>query len=382
MKSGNDLKYFLIVLFSLLFFGVIAVYDVSVVYAAEIFSKRYYFLVLQLLWAMLGLISFSFFYRTDYKIILKFSKVFFVFSTILLAILAFASFFKVDLPFFPMINGAKRWILLNPEPFPRIPIIGVLSLQPSELFKLAFILYFSIFLSSTKKTNHEYEPFLRVLLLLFCILGLIMLQPDLGTALVILFTAAVMYFASGEKIKYLLMGIPLALIFTLIIILPSPYRRERLMTYINGAEKKDELGTSYHINQVMIALGSGGVTGVGFGKSRQKYQYIPEAATDSIIAIIGEELGFLGVSVLVFSFLYLINKGLIIASHAPDRLSMLIAIGVVGWFAGQSFINLFSMVHLIPLTGVPLPLISYGGSSLIFMLSGFGILSNISKNSR
>ena len=351
----------------LLIFGIVMVYDASVVYAHDLFGGKYYFLILQSLWVLLALIGFGFMYSTDYHVLLKYSTPLFVLS------LLFLGFVLLPTIFTPIIYGARRWIYLNPQPLPTIPLIGRLGFQPSELFKLSFVVYFSFLLSKKEK----FSP-IAFLVLILLVLGLIMLQPDLGTALIIGFVAMVIYFVSGANILYFFSGIPFFVGSLLLLILTSPYRKERLLTYLGG-NTGDSQGASYHINQILIALGSGGLFGLGFGQSRQKYQYIPEVVTDSIFAVIGEELGFLGLTLLVLLFLVIIVRGFRIAKLAPDKVGKLIATGVTSWFAIQTFVNLAGMVHLIPLTGVPLPLISYGGSSLVFGLMGLGMLLNVGK---
>jgi len=157
----------------------------------------------------------------------------------------------------------------------------------------------------------------------------------------------------------------------------SSYRRERLLSFLNPS--RDPLGTSYHIRQILIAIGSGGLFGVGLGQSRQKYEYLPEATTDSIFAVIAEELGFVGAVCLLALFLLMIWRGMKIAKEAPDDFGRLLAVGIISWIGFQALVNLSAMVAIVPLTGVPLPFISYGGSSLVLSLTAMGILVNISK---
>jgi len=162
-----------------------------------------------------------------------------------------------------------------------------------------------------------------------------------------------------------------------LLILLSPYRRARLTTFFEMTD--DPLGKSYHIRQVLLALGSGGIFGVGFGASRQKYLFLPEASTDSIFAVIAEELGLIGGIMIIFVFIFFVMRGLKIAKAAPDKFSSVLAAGISAWIGGQAFLNIGSMVSLVPLTGIPLPFISYGGSSLVMILTACGILLNISK---
>ena len=165
-----------------------------------------------------------------------------------------------------------------------------------------------------------------------------------------------------------------------VLAITSPYRLNRILTFFNSSH--DPLGASYHVRQILIALGSGGLVGLGFGKSRQKFAYLPEATTDSIFAIIAEELGFIGSTILILIFLFLIYRIFSIAKRAPDNFGRLLAIGIGSWFAMQIIINLGAMVALIPLTGIPLPFISYGGSSLVVALFAVGILINIGRQGK
>lgn len=255
--------------------------------------------------------------------------------------------------------GAQRWLSL-----------GIFRFQPAELAKLAFVLYLAAFMSQKKSL----WPFL---ILLTVLIGLTIAEPDLGTAVIIAATGLVVYFASGAPLIWIgLIGI-IGLIGGLGLIFSSTYRKERILTFINPA--RDPLGASYHIHQILLALGSGGLLGLGLGQSRQKYEYLPAAATDSIFAIIAEELGFVGAVGVVIIFLLLIWRGFKIAKEAPDKFGSLLATGIISWIGFQTLINLSAIVALVPLTGVPLPFISYGGSSLVLIMTASGILVNISK---
>ena len=204
------------------------------------------------------------------------------------------------------------------------------------------------------------------------------LEPDLGTAVVIISTGFLVYFFSGAPLLVITAVGITGLLTGSALTLSSAYRRARLLTFFNPTA--DPLGSSYHIRQILIAIGSGGLLGLGLGQSRQKYAYLPEATTDSIFAIIGEEIGFIGAVLIIGLFLLIIYRGFTIARSAPDRFSQLLAGGIISSLALQTCINLASIVALVPLTGVPLPFISYGGSSLITHLAGIGILLNISRS--
>jgi cell division protein FtsW len=204
-----------------------------------------------------------------------------------------------------------------------------------------------------------------------------MAEPDLGTVLIIITTGFTLVFSAGVPLISLLKLGLTGIISVIGLIFSSPYRKQRLLSFINT--EHDPLGASYQIRQVLIALGSGHFWGVGLGQSRQKYLFLPEVATDSIFAIIGEEIGFIGSLAIVLIFAFIVLRGLSIAKKAPDSFSQLLAGGIVAWIGFQTIINLGSMVALLPLTGVPLPFISYGGTSLLLTMAACGILMNISR---
>lgn len=332
--------------------GVMMVGNASVVEAHRDFGDKFYYLRLQTQWAFFGLIAFSLASLFDYHRLkmISFFLMFFALACLVLVLI-------------PGIGsqalGARRWLG-----------IGRFNFQPAELAKLAFVSYLASFLSSKKSA-------LPFLIILFSLATLIMLEPDLGTTIIIVATGLVIYFSSGAPLFLIgLIGLT-GLMAGAGLIWSSTYRRERLLTFIDPT--RDPLGASYHIRQILIALGSGGLFGVGLGQSRQKYEYLPEVTTDSIFAVIAEEIGFLGASLMVIAFLLLIWRGFKIAKAAPDDFGKLLAVGITAWIGFQALVNLGAMVALVPLTGIPLPFISYGGSSLVIALTGAGILVNISR---
>lgn len=347
--------FFIILVFSLTIFGLLMVANASVVEAYRDFGDKLYYFKLQLQWAGIGLVGFVLASFFNYRRLRPFA--------VPLLIIALVSLGLVLVPGLgTKILGAKRWLG-----------IGVFRFQPAELAKLAFVLYLAAFMSEKK----SFWPFLALLMIL---IGLIILEPDLGTAVIIAATGLVVYFVSGAPILWIgVIGV-IGVLGGLVLIFSSPYRKERVLTFLNPA--RDPLGASYHIRQVLLALGSGGLLGLGLGQSRQKYEYLPAAATDSIFAIIAEELGFVGALMVIIAFLLLIWRGFKIAKEAPDRFGALLATGVISWIGFQTLINLSAIVALVPLTGVPLPFISYGGSSLVLILTASGILVNISKQRR
>jgi len=354
LKSSNRKPdiFLLVLTFFLITFGIIMVGNASVIEAYRDFGDKFYYLKLQAQWAMLGILGLL-------------GGLFFNFKrlrAIAFPLLLVTIFFLIAV-LVPGVGikalGAKRWLGVGPFRF-----------QPSELAKFAFILWAAAFLSNKKKT-------LSFLGILGFLGGLIIIQPDLGTAIILVSSGLVIYFTSGAPIWEVgLLGV-LGVLGGLGLIFSSSYRKERFLTFLNPA--RDPLGASYHIRQILIALGSGGVWGLGLGQSRQKYEYIPMATTDSIFAIIAEEIGFVGAMVIILLFLFFIWRGLKIAKEAPDEFSKLLAVGITTWIGFQALLNLGAMTALIPLTGIPLPFISYGGSSLVLSLVAVGILANISR---
>lgn len=354
--SPQKADWFLIILvFGLTIFGLLMVADASVVEAYRDFGDKLYYFKLQLQWAGIGLLGFVFASFFNYRRLRPLA--------VPLLIIALISLGLVLVPGLgTKVLGAKRWLE-----------IGAFRFQPAELAKLAFVLYLAAFMSEKKSL----WPFLVLLTIL---IGLIIFEPDLGTAVIIAATGLVVYFASGAPIIWLSGLVLVGFLAGLGLIFLSPYRKERILTFFNPT--RDPLGASYHIRQILLALGSGGLLGLGLGQSRQKYEYLPAAATDSIFAIIAEELGFVGALAVIIIFLLLIWRGFRIAKGAPDKFGALLATGIISWIGFQILINLSAIVALVPLTGVPLPFISYGGSSLVLIMTASGILVNISKQRR
>jgi cell division protein FtsW len=345
-------KNFLILIISLLILGLIAVADVSAPQAINMFGDKFYFLKQQLIWAAIGVVAFVVTSLIHYSFWEKIALPFFLITVVLLLIVLLPS-----LGFRAL--GARRWIDL-----------GILNLQPAELIKLSLTLYLAKVASKSKGILSYFIP-------LVLVTGLIMLQPDLGTTLVVAIIGLSQIFVSGISLGYFFLALGVGVASTIGLILLSPYRRERLLTFFEVS--RDPLGKSYHIRQILLGLGSGGIFGVGLGASRQKFLFLPESSTDSIFAVIAEELGLIGGAAVIILFIYFIYKGLKIARNAPDKFSQMVAVGLTAWIGGQAFLNIASMVSLVPLTGIPLPFFSYGGSSLVMILVGCGILLSISK---
>lgn len=349
----------LAVVFFLTAFGLVMIYDSSIVQALRDFSDKYYFVKLQLIWAAIGFAALLFFSKFNYQKLKKITIPLVISGIILLIIVIIPGVASE-------VYGAKRRI-----------DIGFITIQPAEFIKLAYVLYLANFLSRLPKLDHL-NSLLASLATTALIIGLVLLEPDLGTASVIVAISLIVYFAAGLSIRYFLFLGPVIAILGFLFALSAPYRINRLLSFVNPL--RDPQGSSYHINQILIALANGGLFGLGLGQSRQKYEYLPEVATDSIFAIVAEELGFFGSLILLTLLLFLIYRGIKIAKNATDHFGRLLALGITSWIGIQTVVNLGSMVALFPLTGIPLPFISYGGSALVTNLAAIGILLSISKH--
>lgn len=354
-----------ILLFSITFlvlFGLLMIYDASSVIAFRDFNDKYHYIKDQLVWTVLGFVAVGFFSFFNYKRFYNLS-IFILLAAIGLLIMVFIPGFGIKA------LGAHRWVNA-----------GFFVIQPAEFVKLSLAIYLAAWFS-----NKEKERLGAFLLLIGFVMFLVMLQPDMGTASIILFEALVVYFLSGSKILYFFLGAPVIGILGFLLIKIESYRAARLATFLNVEKALEPSGilqdqTLWHIRQILIALGSGGTLGLGLGNSLQKYAYLPENVTDSIFAIIAEEFGFLGSVFLILVFLIIIWRGIYIAQHTKDTFGKLLAAGIISFIGIQMVINLGAMTALFPLTGVPLPFISYGGSALIIDMASIGILLNISKN--
>ncbi|MFH1012195.1 MAG: putative lipid II flippase FtsW [Candidatus Peregrinibacteria bacterium] len=253
------------------------------------------------------------------------------------------------------------------------------SLQPAELVKLALIFYLAVWMEKRQEHVMSFQyGFLPFTVLLIVVVILLAMQPDFGSVLVIILIAAVMFFAAGGSVLHILSGGFLASLLAYPIIMSKEYIRNRFLTFLHP--DLDPLNIGFQIKQALIAVGNGGFFGVGFGKSVQKFGYLPEVQSDTIFAAAAEELGFFRITILVIAFLFIAYRGYGIAMRAQDRFSMLVAAGITGWFTFQAIINMGVNLAILPLTGLTLPFVSYGGSSLIVTLIAAGILLNISRH--
>jgi len=351
-----------LLVFCLAIFGLIMIYSSSVVISYDLFKNNHYYLDKQGISLLISLVLWYIFSKIDYRFWQKHA-----FAILLVGLGLLVAIFIPGIG--ASIGGAKRWIYIGGQYF-----------QSSEFVKLAVCIYLSAWFSKRNFNIREFKkdllPFIAIISLIFF---LIMKQPDMGTGSIIVFVCITILLVSGIDLKLLFSGIiGLAGVFY-VFIRSSEYRWHRFLTFLNPEQEK--LGISYHINQSLIAIGSGGLLGLGFGQSKQKFLYLPSAHTDSIFAIIVEELGLLRVLLVLLAYVLIAWRGYRIAKFAPDKFGQLLATGITTWIVAQAFVNISAMTGLMPLTGVPLPFISYGGSSLMVLFAAVGILINISKYS-
>lgn len=301
----------------------------------------------------------------------KFSLNYFRRISVPFYLLAIASLIIV---FIPALNfqakGAASWIEISGFTF-----------QPSELAKLALIIYLAAFFDKKIKENKikdSKEGLLPFLFVLAPIALLLIAQPDMGTLGVIALISLTMFFAAGAKFSHVAFLIIMGLLLIFIGVQIFPHQAQRILTFINP--EKDTLGLSYQVNQSLIAIGSGGALGVGIGNGLQKYNYLPEPMGDTIFSVWAEETGFVGCLIIIGLYLILGWRGFIISKRAPNKFTQLMTIGIISWILIQAFLNIMAVTGLIPFTGLPLPFISYGGTSFIVMLGAMGILINASKH--
>jgi cell division protein FtsW len=348
----------------LLLLGLIMILSASSVASFATYGSSFLFFKKQAVWAVVGLAAFVFFARFDYRRLSGMGYAAFGVTVVLLL--------AVLVPGLGIVaGGSARWLGWGP-----------LSFQPSEFAKLALILFAAdVFSRKEERTLEEASHTLLPLIpALGCLAALVMLQPDMGTTMVLGAAGLGMLFVAGAPLRFI---IPIGLIGTVAAAgaaLAAPYRRARLLAFMDPWA--DPLYTGYQTIQSLIALGSGGWFGVGLGASRQKWLYIPNAHTDFIYAILGEEMGLLGTLTVLGIFAFVMFLGIKIARRAPDRFGMLLASGITIWIGFQALVNIGAVTASLPITGVPLPFVSFGGTSLVISLIAMGILSNIAINSR
>lgn len=347
--------------FFLVIFGLIMLTSASSDLGQAKFGDSYFYLKHQLLYGLtIGIAGFVFASKFYYRHYQKLATALLL-ASITLLILVFT-------PLGVTSGGATRWINLGP-----------LSFQPSEILKITFLIYIASWLSNKSyRQQHFWGGYIPFLLISGTIGSLLIFQPSTSTAAIIIITGLIIYFSSGAKLSYVFSTLILGLAAFLIISYLTPYRWERIMSFVDPGSNTQT--SSYQINQALIAIGSGGLSGVGFGKSTTKLRYLPQPIDDSIFAIISEELGFIGASILIFVFIALILRSFILSKKAPDEFGRMLLIGFGSLIAIQTFVHIGAISGLIPLTGVPLPYISYGGTALAIFMTISGIIVNISKH--
>lgn len=348
---------------ALLAIGIVMVYSASAVNALHDFGDAYYYLKRQLIFAVLGIVSMFVVMNMDYWIWKKYAKIG--------LIAAFALLVIVLIPGIGVVRGgARSWLGL-----------GSFGVQPSEFMKLALIIFLAKWLSDNQaKISSFTRGLLPPLLLLGAAFGLIMMQPDLGTGAVLAGASMIVIYAAGARMAHLSALALAGLAGFAALIAAAPYRLQRITAFLDPWQ--DPLGAGYQAIQSLYAIGPGGLVGLGLGMSRQKYSYLPEPQTDFIFSIIAEELGFIGGAAVLVLFAVLMGKGMRIAITAPDAFGSLLAAGITGILAVQVVINIGVVIGMMPVTGITLPLISAGGSSLTLILTAVGILLNISRFAR
>jgi cell division protein FtsW len=359
-KLTPDLWLFAVALV-LLSTGVVMVYSASAIVAADRFRDPYFFLKRQVFWAALGCGALWVALRTDYRRLEKLVLPLLLVATVLLVL--------VLIPGLGVsINGSRRWLRLGP-----------LSFQPAELAKLALVLYLAAFLARRRETlNEAWQNIVPPVTVGGVLAGLVLLQPDLGSAVTLLVLTVGLLFLAGARTRWLAaMGVA-ALPLAALAVWMAPYRMRRIFAFLDPWQ--DPRGSGFQIIQSWLAFGSGGVLGRGIGESRQKLFYLPEAHTDSIFAIVGEELGFLGATVVVVLFAALIWRGLRIGLRAAEPFGAYLALGITVLVATQTLVNLGVVTGMLPTKGLPLPFLSFGGSALLMTMLSTGVLLNISQD--
>lgn len=349
---------------TLLVIGLLVLYSASTVQAYKNFENTTYYFIHQLVYgALVGSVALYICSKLDYHIWQKLMPVALAASLILLVLV------KVPGIGFSA-NGATRWVDL-----------GFFTFQPAELAKFAIILYIAGWISKNGlKLKNFYYGILPALVIIGLFALLILWQPDLGTMLSLVITAMIMLFIGGIQLRYLAGVGTLGMLALAVLIKFEPYRVKRITTFLNPSF--DPQGIGYQINQALIAIGSGGLWGYGYGLSRQKHNYLPEAFSDSIFAVMAEELGLLRVLLILVLFVAFVIRGLQISLKAPDLFGKMLGIGIMSMIVVQVSINIAAITGLLPLTGIPLPFFSYGSSALIILLAEVGILLNISRQAR
>ena len=343
----------------LVIFGLLMVYSASNVVALYKYDDAYYYLKRQLIFAGIGISLMILIININLTKIYKYSTIIFLLSILCLILVLIPGIGVVR-------GGARSWIG-----------IGSLSFQPSELVKVSIIIFLSKYFSKYEKDLLKFKYFMFMLIIIGCVFGLIMLQPDFGTGLVIVLSSFILLFMTGAPFKYFLILLLIGLCGIVALIISAPYRMERIFSFLDPWS--DPLGSGFQAIQSLYALAPSGLFGLGYNKSIQKHFFLPEPQNDFIFAIVAEELGLFGAAILLGLFLILIFRIIKIALNINNAFYKYISFGISLVFFVQVFINIGVVIGLLPVTGITLPIISYGGTSLMISLIMIGIVLNISK---
>ena len=336
------------------------IYSSSYIWADFKFQDSFHYLKYQSIFFIIGTILMIIISKINYKVYYKYSNIILFISFILLVLVLIPSVGSIR-------NGSRSWFG-----------IGSLGIQPSEAAKISLIIFTSKYLSKSSDYIKKFKGIIPILLILLLFFGLIMLQPDLGTASIMFISVILVLFIAGAPKEFFITGGILGIIGVIGLIVIAPYRMDRITSFINPW--KDPLGTGFQMIQSLYAIGPGGLLGNGYLNSIQKHFYLPEPQTDFIFSIICEEFGVLGSIVVVSLFGILLYRGIKISNNSNDLFSKYLSFGIIFQLIFQAIMNLSVVVGLIPVTGVTLPFISYGGSSLLISMISIGIVLNISRN--
>ena len=359
-KLQSD-KWLFLATLALICASVVMVYSASALVALERFQQPYLFVTKQIMWAAVGIAVLSIVMRIDYRTYRN--------DRMIWALVGIVALMLVSVLFSRPINGTRRWFG-----------IGGFGIQPSELAKMAAILFTALILERRRtRINELSHSLLPIAVIVGTLMGLILLEPDFGTAVSLLLVVTVMIFAAGISYRYLVGAALLAAPALYVILMQADYRRRRLLIFLDPWS--DPLGDGFQIIQSLIAVGTGGVFGKGLMNGVQKLFYLPEPHTDFIFSVISEELGLIGATLVVLCFCVIAWRGLRTALRAPDSFGAFLALGITMMLVMQAFVNISMVLGLMPTKGIPLPLVSNGGSSMLMNLLGIGVLLNISQHS-
>ena len=361
MASGQPDYLILGLVVGLVVIGLLMVYSSSFAVSLLAYDTANYFLLRQMMWAAIGLVLMLVLMQMDYRWLRSISP--------LLMLLAIVGLTAVLVPGVGLVrNGAQRWIAFGPLP----------AVQPSEFAKLALIIYVSAWLSGKKMHVRSFgQGFVPFVLMVGIVAGLILLEPDMGTAVVLVMVTVTLFFIAGASLTHLTALLGIGGVAAGVLIMAAGYRVDRITAFLSAED--DPSGVGYHTIQLLIGLGSGGIKGLGLGASRQKFFYIPNAHTDGVFAVVGEELGFIGAMGVLLLFAALVFRGFRVVLRSRDDFGALLATGIICWIAYQALINIGGISRAIPMTGIPMPFLSYGGSALAGLLAAVGILLSVSR---